>query len=185
MIGTMLIAEPPKFPAGPQPVFEAPGAALSADRLKPVFDRLERAPGLLRSAVAGLDEAALNTRYRNWTIRQIVHHLADSHLHAYLRFKWGLAEGETTIKPYDESKWSALPLALTAPVGPSLDLFSSVHAMWLALLRAASPADFRRIVHHPERPKPLCLAELPPLYAWHAEHHTAQITWRLAHMPEG
>lgn len=187
MIGPMLTAEPPKFPAGAQPVSVsgAPGAGLAGVRLTSVLDRLERAPELLRRAVAGLDEAALDTRYRNWTIRQIVHHLADSHLHAYLRFKWGLAEDEPAIKPYDESKWSALPVALAAPVGPSLDLFGSVHAAWLVLLRAASPADFRRIVHHPELPKPLQLAELPPLYAWHAEHHTAQITWRLAHMPVG
>ena len=124
-----------------------------------------------------LDDAQLNTKYRNWTIRQIVHHLADSHLHSYTRFKLTLTEDQPTIKPYDESRWSELPDAVSGPIGPSLTLYAALHDRWTQLLRAMTSDQFARSFYHPESGKTVSLNDALQYYAWHARHHTALIGW--------
>jgi uncharacterized damage-inducible protein DinB len=135
------------------------------------------APGALRSAVAGLSRDQLETRYRpgGWTVKQVVHHVPDSHFNAYARFKLGLTEDEPTIKPYDEAKWAELADSQRVPVDVSLDLLEALHQRWVALLRAMDPADFNRAVRHPEYNRVMTLAQLLGLYAWHSRHHVAHI----------
>jgi uncharacterized damage-inducible protein DinB len=136
------------------------------------------APGALRSAVAGLSRDQLETRYRpgGWTVKQVVHHVPDSHMNAYTRFKLGLTEDEPTIKPYEEAKWAELPDSERVPVDVSLDLLDSLHQRWVSLLRAMDAADFNRAVRHPEHDRLMTLAHLLALYAWHSRHHVAHIT---------
>jgi uncharacterized damage-inducible protein DinB len=135
------------------------------------------APGALRSAVAGLSRDQLETRYRpgGWTVKQVVHHVPDSHLNAYIRFKLGLTEDEPTIKPYDEAKWAELSDSQRVPIDVSLDLLEALHQRWVALLRAMDPADFNRAVRHPEYNRVMTLTQLLGLYAWHSRHHVAHI----------
>ena len=104
------------------------------------------APARLRAAVAGLDDAQLDTPYREagWTVRQVVHHVVDSHVNAYVRFRWALTEDGPVIKPYEEKEWARLPDATTAPVAVSLDLLDALHTRWLILLRAMAPEQFER-----------------------------------------
>lgn len=141
------------------------------------IDDIAEAPARLRAAIAGLNEEQLDTPYRDggWTVRQVVHHVADSHMNAYVRFRLALTEHEPTIKPYDEAAWAALPDARQAPVEVSLTLLDALHDRWTRLLRAMSDADFERHFRHPE------LGVVPleknlALYAWHGKHHAAHIT---------
>jgi len=135
-------------------------------------------PGALRSAVAGLSRDQLETRYRpgGWTVKQVVHHVPDSHMNAYCRFKLALTEDEPTIKPYDEAKWAELPDSQRAPIEVSLDLLDSLHQRWVALLRSMDNADFNRGFRHPERGNVLILSQVLAMYAWHGRHHVAHIT---------
>jgi uncharacterized damage-inducible protein DinB len=135
-------------------------------------------PGALRSAVAGLSRDQLETRYRpdGWTVKQLVHHVPDSHMNAYCRFKLALTEDEPTIKPYDEAKWAELPDSQRVPIEVSLDLLDSLHQRWVALLRSMDVADFNRGLRHPEHDRVLTLAQILALYAWHGRHHVAHIT---------
>jgi uncharacterized damage-inducible protein DinB len=135
-------------------------------------------PGQLRTAVAGLTPEQWDTPYRpgGWTVRQVVHHLPDSHLNAYTRFKLALTEAEPTIKPYDEAKWAELPDASTTPPEVSLALLEALHQRWVALLRALTPENFARTLRHPEQGRVLTLDAMLALYAWHGRHHVAHIT---------
>ncbi len=141
------------------------------------IQQLEEAPGKLRAAVKGLDEKQLDTPYREggWTVRQVTHHLADSHMNSYIRFKLALTENEPAIKPYDEKLWAKLPDAATMPVEASLALLESLHARFVAMLRAMTPEDFARVVNHPELGK-VKLENYLALYAWHSRHHVGHIT---------
>ncbi len=168
--------EPPAFPAGPAPA-DLPGP-LTPEDLAPHIDELAAAPAALRRAVGPLSRLQLDTRYRNWTLRQIVHHLADSHVNCYVRFMCALTEPVPTIKAYDEGAWSALPISRTCDVEVGLALFDAIHAKWVALLRSMSITDFARAFHHPEFETDVRLADAIAHYAWHARHHTAQILWR-------
>ena len=136
------------------------------------------APAALRAALAGLPEARLDTPYREggWTVRQLVHHVADSHLNAYTRFRLALTEDRPTIRPYDEAAWAELADARDAPVELSLALLDALHARWVLLLEAVSPADWDREVVHPEHGRALSLDTLLQLYAWHGRHHVAHVT---------
>jgi DinB family protein len=136
------------------------------------------APGQLRTAVAGLTLVQLDTPYRpeGWTVRQVVHHLPDSHLNAYTRIKLALTEEEPTIKPYEEARWAELPDARTGPVEPSLALLEFLHQRWLLLLNHLRPADFSRRFRHPEHGRMFGLDEVLAMYAWHGKHHVAHIT---------
>ncbi len=135
-------------------------------------------PGALRSAVAGLARDQLETRYRpgGWTVKQLVHHVPDSHMNAYTRFKLALTEDEPTIKPYDEAAWAELPDSRKVPIEVSLDLLDALHLRWVALLRSMDEADFNRGLRHPEHPRVLTLKQILALYAWHGRHHVAHIT---------
>jgi uncharacterized damage-inducible protein DinB len=135
-------------------------------------------PAALRSAVAGLSRDQLETPYRpgGWTIKQVVHHVPDSHMNAYTRFKLALTEDQPTIKPYDEAKWAELPDSQRVPIDVSLDLLEALHLRWVALLKAMDAADFNRKFSHPEHNRIFNLAQLLALYGWHGRHHVAHVT---------
>jgi uncharacterized damage-inducible protein DinB len=134
------------------------------------------APRAFRQAVAGLDDAQLDTPYRpgGWTVRQVVHHLADSHMNSYIRCRLALTEDEPTIKPYFEAKWAELHDARTAPVAVSLELLEALHERWANLLQCLTDRDYSRTFRHPERGVMRLDTNLA-LYAWHCRHHTAHI----------
>jgi hypothetical protein len=140
------------------------------------MDEIEQAPARLRAVVAGLSDAQLDTPYRpvGWTVRQVVHHVPDSHLNSYVRFRLALTEKEPTIKPYDESRWAELTDARTAPIEISLALLESLHARWTLLLHSLKPEDFSREFRHPELGT-VSLDKNLALYAWHGRHHVAHI----------
>lgn len=167
----------PQYPAGPH----APEREYGAARRAELIEELAGAPVALRASVAGLTPAHLETRYRNWTIRQIVHHIADSHLNAYIRFKLALTEDHPTIKPYDEGLWVGLADTKTGDIQPTLDLLDALHARWVALLRAMTDEQFARAYFHPEANADVRLAEALSEYAWHGRHHTGQILWLRRH----
>jgi DinB family protein len=147
----------------------------AASRLEAIA-AIERAPGEIRALVAPLTDAELEKTYREggWTIRQVVHHVPDSHMNAYVRIKMALTESAPAIKAYDEARWAELADARSGPVGFSLDLLDSLHHRWVTLLRALSAEDFLRTYVHPEL-GPVHLDEALALYAWHGRHHTAHI----------
>jgi hypothetical protein len=140
------------------------------------IQQIANLPGRLREAVKDLSDAQLDTPYRpeGWTIRQVVHHLADSHIHSYIRFRFGLTENEPPIKPFDEVRWAELEDARQAPVGLSLGILEGIHARWTLLARSLQTTDFSRSVLHPERGM-LSLNKLLNLYSWHGQHHLAHI----------
>jgi hypothetical protein len=155
-------------------VWEGPSGA--ADRARRI-DAIAAAPAALRAAVAGLTEEQLDTPYRpgGWTVGQVVHHVPDSHVNAYVRFKLALTEDTPTIKPYDEAAWARLGDVKAVPVATSLALLEALHARWVALLRSFGEADWARTFRHPE------LGVVPleknlALYAWHGRHHVAHVT---------
>ena len=161
-----------RYPVGR---FEKPSSA-TADQCRVWIDEIAEAPRQLRAVASGLTEAQLDTPYRpgGWTARQVVHHVADSHLNAYIRTKWTLTEDEPAIKVYEQDDWAALPEARSGPIDLSLDLLDALHARWVAGLRALDDDAFERALDHPESGR-LTLAQLLALYAWHGRHHTAHI----------
>jgi uncharacterized damage-inducible protein DinB len=142
-----------------------------------LFQQIEQAPGRLRAAVQGLSQQQLDTPYRpkGWTVRQVVHHVPDSHLNAYLRFKLALTEEEPTIKPYAEDRWARLADTAATPIETSLSLLDSLHDRWVRLLRSLKPEDWKRNFRHPELGV-VSLEKNLSLYAWHGRHHVAHIT---------
>src|ERR1017187_8388276 len=152
-------------------------AKIPAEARPGLIAQLEAAPTGFRDAVRGLDDRQLNTPYRpgGWTVRQVVHHVADSHMNSYIRFRLAMTEDSPTIKPYEQAKWAELHDAKTAPVDVSLQLIDGLHQRWVDLLRGFSDTDFARTFRHPE----LGLVRLDinlALYAWHGRHHAAHIT---------
>lgn len=145
------------------------------------IDTLAAAPAALRAAIHGLNDTQLDTRYRNWTIRQIVHHVADSHMHSYIRTKWTLTENQPLIKAYDESEWSQQPDALAADITPSLNLIDGLHHRWVDVWRRMSDKDYARAFDHPETNETVPLSLALNYYAWHSRHHTAQVAWVREH----
>lgn len=134
-------------------------------------------PAHMRAAVAGLDDAQLDTPYRpeGWTVRQVVHHVPDSHLNAYIRTKLALTEDTPTIKPYDENAWATLADMRSTPIETSLRLLESTHDRWVRILQAMPPADFQKTLNHPENGI-MTLDRVLSMYAWHSRHHVAHIT---------
>ena len=134
-------------------------------------------PPALRAAVRGLTEAQLNTPYRDggWTVRQVVHHVPESHMNAFVRFKLALTEDNPTIKPYDENAWVSLGDVARVPVETSVALLEALHERWVTLMEAMAPADFERPLMHPEVGA-ITLDRLLQLYAWHGPHHVAHVT---------
>jgi hypothetical protein len=151
-------------------------STLSPEERRIAIEHIAQAPGLLNAAVAGLTAAQLDTPYRDggWTVRQLVHHVADSHMNAYVRFKLALTESEPTIKPYEEALWAELPDS-KLPIEISIALITALHQRWVPLLRGMKPEDFARTLRHPE----LGLVTLDGslgIYSWHGRHHTAHVT---------
>ncbi len=162
-----------RYPIGE---FQFNGNASEKDRGK-LLDIIESTPAKMRAAVKGFSEKQFDTPYRpgGWTVRQVVHHVPDSHLNAYIRFKLALTEEMPTIKPYDEQAWAKLEDSRTTPIETSLTLLDSVHQRMTILLRSLKTADFGRKFNHPER-GPMTVDSLLALYAWHGPHHVAHIT---------
>lgn len=162
----------PRYPIGRHtkvPVLSAPDRALA-------IAAIAELPSALRSAVEGLTDEQLDTPYRDegWTVRQVVHHVADSHMNALVRFKWALTESNPTIKAYDERAWAELPDSRLA-VGPALRLIEALHGRWTALLGAMAPEAFATPYQHPVS-GPFTLDMALGMYAWHGRHHTAHVT---------
>jgi hypothetical protein len=154
--------------------YEAP---LSEEQKQKCLSEVEQAPVNLRAAVEGLSNAQLDTPYRpeGWTVRQVVHHVPDSHMNAYVRFKLALTEDEPTIKPYAEDRWAQLADTKTTPIEVSLAMMDSLHTRWVLLLRSLSPEDFKRTLRHPELGV-MDLEKVLAIYSWHSRHHVAHIT---------
>lgn len=135
------------------------------------------APQAMRDAVAALDDRQLDTPYRpgGWTVRQVLHHVPDSHLNAYVRFKLALTENNPTIKLYDESAWATVADTARTPPDVSLTLLDALHRRWVILLESMSDKDFERPLQHPEN-GPMTLDRLLQMYAWHGRHHAAHVT---------
>jgi uncharacterized damage-inducible protein DinB len=161
-----------RYPIGP---FAAPSRLDAAGRADAI-ETIAATPARLREAVADLSDAQLDTPYRpgGWTVRQLAHHVPDSHLSAYIRFKLALTEDHPTIKPYDQEAWATLADS-TAPIESSLQMLDLLHQRWVRVLHAMSPADFDRTFVHPEEGV-LTLDTLLALYAWHGPHHVEHIT---------
>jgi hypothetical protein len=164
-----------RYPVGK---FSRPTKALTSAERGAMIDEIAAAPAALRAAIRDFDDRKLDTPYRpgGWTVRQVVHHLPDSHVNAYCRFKLALTEDSPTIKPYDESKWAETPDGRSSLVEESVTLLEALHKRWILLLRAMKPADFERQLNHPEWDAPLSLDSMLALYAWHGRHHVAHVT---------
>lgn len=162
-----------RFPVGR---FEPPSSDHSMDVRHALIDRIAAAPAGLRAAVAGLSDDQLDTRYRpeGWTVRQVVHHVADSHINSYVRFKLTLTEDRPTIRTYHEAEWGELEDARTFDIGVSLDLLEALHARWTGWLETLTPEEWERRLDHPEWGE-MTLDQLLSMYAWHGEHHAAHI----------
>jgi hypothetical protein len=162
-----------KYPVGP---FDAAAEVPHTARVT-LIDSIAATPGHLREAVAGLTDAQLDTPYRDggWTVRQVVHHLPDSHLNAYTRFRLALTEDGPTIRPYNEARWADLDDAAHAPVAISLDLLDALHRRWVLLLRTLTADDYQRPLHHPDNGA-MTVGTLLRMYEWHGRHHVAHIT---------
>lgn len=156
--------------------FQWAGTASDEDRRRAIA-AIAAAPAQIRAAVTGLTPRQLDTPYRpeGWTIRQVVHHVPDSHMNAYVRFKLALTEEQPTIKPYEEALWANLSDTKATPIETSLVLLETLHERWVTLLRSMSAADFARTLLHPEMGV-LTLDRTLALYAWHGAHHAAHIT---------
>lgn len=150
---------------------------VTADKRRAWIRQIAEAPSALRAAVAGLGEGQLDTPYRpgGWTVRQVVHHVPDSHLNAYVRFKLALTEDNPTIKPYEEAAWATLPDTARAPVDVSLALLDALHRRWVILMESMTEEDFKRPLQHPVNGA-MSLDRLLQMYAWHGRHHVAHVT---------
>lgn len=164
-----------RYPTGR---FHRPRGPLTERQRRDMIDVIARTPNDLRLAVRGLSDSQLDTPYRpgGWTVRQVIHHVPDSHLNAFVRCKLALTEDQPTIKPYDEAAWAKLADVRDTPVETSLALLTALHDRWVRLLQALTPSDFARTLNHPDWDAPMSLDTVLALYAWHGPHHIAHIT---------
>src|SRR5262245_2250127 len=162
-----------RYPIGP---FTWAGSTTPEQRAKDI-DHIAATPQKMRGAIAGLNATQLETPYRDggWTVRQVVHHVLDSNMNSYIRFKFALTEHEPTIMAYDETVWANLIDAKTGPIDPSLNLLEGLHYRWVMLLRSLSEADVERKFRHPELGT-VSVDQYISLYSWHGRHHGAHIT---------
>jgi uncharacterized damage-inducible protein DinB len=163
----------PRYPIGK---FFFEGSTTTEQR-KEHISNIEQTPARLRAAVRGLSDQQLDTPYREggWTVRQVAHHVPDSHMNAYIRFKLALTEDEPTIRPYLEDRWAELPDSKQTPIEVSLALLEALHQRWTLVLRNISDADWKRNFRHPDMGL-LSLEKTLALYSWHGRHHVAHIT---------
>ncbi len=162
-----------KYPIGKHVIPEQ----ITVDDRERFIRDLELLPEQIKSAVINLNTEQLDTPYRpqGWTIRQVVHHLPDSHLNSYIRFKWTLTEDQPLIKAYDEKSWAELPDSENAPIEISLSLLQAIHTRWVWLLRNLRHEDWNKSFKHPESNKLISLDVNLSLYSWHGKHHLAHI----------
>ncbi len=162
-----------RYPIGTHDVL----APVDASQVAEAVADIDRLPGRLREAVQGLDDDQLEQPYRpeGWTVCQLVHHIADSHLNAYTRLRLALTEDVPTIRAYDEKQWAELSDARVLPLEPSLAILDGVHHRWASLLGSLEPQQFGRLLDHPELGR-LSVAQLTCLYGWHSRHHVSHIT---------
>ena len=162
------------FPIGP---LESAGRPLTPEERSSLIDAIEAHPAHMRAAVSGLDDAQLDTPYRDggWTVRQVVHHVVDSHVNSYIRFKLAVTEDNPRITTYDQDAWSQLPDGRDAPVEGSLAILDTLHARWVSFLRALPDEAFARTLHHPDMGD-ISVDELLEVYGWHCPHHEAHVT---------
>jgi hypothetical protein len=162
-----------RYPIGK---FQMPKAVSKPER-EGFLQEVEQLPSRLREAIAGLGDAQLDTPYRpdGWTVRQVVHHLPDSHMNSYIRFKLAVTEDAPTIRPYLEERWAELHEARTGPVMLSLNLLEALHRRWSVFLRSLTDSDYQKTFIHPQY-GPFRLEQSLAMYAWHGKHHVAHIT---------
>jgi len=162
-----------KYPIGH---FQVPPSFTDADK-KQWIATLEALPKWLDALIENLDEAQLKTPYRpgGWNTIEVVHHIADSHMNAYIRLKLTLTEDNPQVKPYAEARWAELPDVQTVPVNISITLVHALHRRWTAALRAMSPEEWERTYYHPEHKRNVPLWEMTAMYDWHSRHHMEQI----------
>jgi uncharacterized damage-inducible protein DinB len=167
------VAQDPRYPIGPFEPAPPPGAA---QRLL-LVEQLALAPGEFRAVVADLTQGQLDTPYRpgGWTVRQVVHHLADAQMNWYVRTKLALTEDQPIVRPYDEARWAETEEALRGPVEPSLQVLDGLYQRWTALFRSLTEEQWTRRMVHPERGT-FQLDTTLPMHVWHGRHHTAHIT---------
>jgi hypothetical protein len=163
-----------RYPIGK---FKAPDS-YTDEMIHGYISTIESFPTVLNKVVQDLNDVQLDTPYREggWTVRQVVHHVADSHINSYVRFKLAVTEDNPTIKTYHEERWAELEEAKHAPVQLSLPLIEALHKRWAAFLKNLSPDDFKRTFHHPDNKRDVSLNRTVALYAWHCNHHLAHIT---------
>lgn len=162
-----------RFPIG---MFEF-GKTYTDEDIQRLTKKIEEFPGKLKRIITGLTKEQLDATYRQdgWTIRQVIHHLADSHINAYMRFRLALTEDTPTIKPYDQEAWANLEDAKNAAPELSFELLSNLHKRWTILLKSMTPQDFERLFYHPEHQMSFALNEILGMYVWHGEHHYTHI----------
>ncbi len=162
-----------RFPVGR---FQSPKNP-SQEEIDTWISEIENLPNQMRLAVAELSNQELDIPYRSggWTAQQVVHHVADSHMNAYIRFKLALTEDSPNIKPYDEASWAKLPDTFETPIEISLKLVEALHQRWTILLKNMSPNDYKKIFLHPEHGTTFRLDETIAAYAWHGKHHLGHI----------
>lgn len=162
-----------RFPIGK---FHYDGS-VTAERKQSFLEDVAKTPANLRAAIKGLSDSQLDTPYRDggWTVRQVVHHVPDSHMNSYVRFKLALTEDGPTIKPYAEDRWAELADTKATPVEVSLTLLESLHDRWVRLLRSLTSNEWKRTFRHPERGE-MTLEHALAMYSWHGKHHVAHIT---------
>ena len=165
-------AKDPRYPIGkyePKPYSES--------QLKEWLNEIKILPRLLEDAILNMDEAQLNSTYREggWKIKQVVHHVADSHMNAYMRFKLGLTEDNPTIKTYNEKLWAELKDSENVPVNVSLTLLHALHTRWFEMIRDLTREQWERTIFHPEHKKEMTLWYLLGMYAWHGRHHVGHV----------
>ena len=164
-----------RYPIG---TFSVTEVTVAPEERAGLITAIAELPAQFRSAVHGLSEAQFDTPYRpgGWTVRQVVHHVPDSHLNAYVRFKLALTEERPTIKPYEEARWAELPDTAGTQIGVSLVLLEALHRRWVVLLKSMTEEQWGRTYIHPDYQSALRLDAVLAMYAWHGKHHTAHIT---------
>ena len=168
------MSEDPRYPIGP---LDMVGRALTPEERARLIDAIDAHPARMRAAVDGLDDAQLDTPYRDggWTVRQVVHHVVDSHVNAYVRFKLAVTEDHPRIRAYDQEAWAILPDGKSGPVEGSLAILDALHPRWVAFLRALPQEAFARKVDYPERGD-ATVDQLLEVYGWHCPHHEGHVT---------
>ncbi|MEO6219035.1 MAG: YfiT family bacillithiol transferase [Ginsengibacter sp.] len=167
-----------QYPIGPENEAEYYNSRYDENTKIQLLHDIKMLPANLEYAIQNLDVPELETPYRpgGWTVKQLIHHVADSHINAYIRYKLGLTEQNPTIKPYDQDAWAQLPDTENLPVNISLTLLHALHARWYQLMYDMTPDQWQLTIYHPQRQTTLSLWDLLKIYSWHSRHHTAHIT---------